>query len=453
MALSWRTVVAPVGISSGTAKNTGQTVAVGDFAIATLAKAGTAANELVSVTGFTDSVGNTWTQLGSVRQNSSGSASASIAVFTSVITNAASGNLTITATYTATAGACAIGVDVITGFAGTATLDPGGATAATTGSGTTAMNLPVNVLGSGTGVQAVEMSYVIVAGGGGFGVTGGATTSGLTGTLTTLQYNASDAITSYGFLTSVAPTSSSTITPSWTNSHVALGVGLTVYDTGAGGGASIQGVGFPIEVVPGPNTTVTVPAGLTTTGGSPPIEIVPGPNTTVTVSAGLTGVGTRIEVIPGTNTAVTVPAGLTAIGTRIEVIRGTPLVGIGVAVQGVGGRIDVVPGTNTTVTVPAGLTGVGGRVEVITGSHITVGIGVNITDVGGRIEVIPGKATVVTAGNTIITAGRVVIEAIPGTRITASAVGSPAIIVFSQIRVLTVGAQTRVLTVYAEELT
>ena len=62
MALSFRTPVTPVAIVSATGVGTGQTVAVGDFAIASLMGAGSVGTEITSVTGFTDSAGNTiWT--------------------------------------------------------------------------------------------------------------------------------------------------------------------------------------------------------------------------------------------------------------------------------------------------------------------------------------------------------------------------------------------------------
>ena len=233
MALSFRTAVSPAACTSGTPLNTGGTVAVGDFAIAVLAAGSTLAHVLTACTAFSDAAGNTWTPLlGSnvtpiVCDN--GSTTASMIVFTSVITNAASGNLTITATYASTSAVPSLFVDVITGFTGTATIDPGGATSTSTGTDTLAKTLTVNVLGSGTGAAAAEMCYAATAFGGNQG-SSVAPTSTISGLVVQLQYSGPLTLASDYILSSAAPTSSSSITVNWSTSRAACAIGLTVYD-------------------------------------------------------------------------------------------------------------------------------------------------------------------------------------------------------------------------------
>ena len=153
-------------------------------------------------------------------------------VFTSVITHAASGNLTITATYASTSAGPYLFVDVITGFTGTATIDPGGAASASTGTNTVAKTLTVNVLGSGTGAAAVEMCYAATTFGAAPGSTGSPFATNITSMspVTQLQYSSPDGLASDYILSSAAPTSSSSITVGWTTNRAACAIGLTVYD-------------------------------------------------------------------------------------------------------------------------------------------------------------------------------------------------------------------------------
>jgi hypothetical protein len=317
MALSMRTPVLPVNINSGSAVATGQVASVGDFGIATLFSRGgiSVAHEITSVSQFIDSVGNTWTQLIVPTSNPNGTSSCSIVVYTSLITNAILVGTTFTATFSNPLGTYGINLDVITGFLGTATLDPGTpTTVATSGSGVTAKAIEVPVLATGTGVQSVKMCYAVVITGNTSGVQGTTLASGLTGTETNLGYISSNTFMAASFLTTAAPTSASYIEPQWTTARVALGVGLTVYDNQGGTGslsAAYSGLAIGTVVVPATASfsasyTGATNAAMAATAPDPGIAYSGLAQGTVAVSAsaalsvGYTGLATGTVKLPGT---------------------------------------------------------------------------------------------------------------------------------------------------------
>lgn len=232
MALSFRTGALSTALSSGTALATGVTVAVGDFAIVTVSQNGTLASQITSISSFSDSAGNTWTQTIPLTLCSHTTTSASMATYTSVITNASS-NLTITTSFSVSGSSRTLQADVITGFVGTATLDPGGYNLINNAT-TPGNSLSQPILNSGTGVVAAEACYAVVAAGGTIGSFSSFTETGIT-TTSYSQLEANSANASSGAITTAAPTSSSSLNFSWSTNRVSISAGFTVYDSAPSG--------------------------------------------------------------------------------------------------------------------------------------------------------------------------------------------------------------------------
>lgn len=185
-----------------------------------------------------------------------------------------------------------------------------------------------------------------------------------------------------------------------------------------GAGVHAQGAGVPVEVIAG-QAKVGNSAGTTSVGHL--VEIVPG-QVSVGNSAGTTNVGHAVEIVPG-QASVAIPAGLTGRASVVEIVPGSPTVGHSGGGTNIGHVVEVIPGQASFGEAVA-ITNIGHPVEVVPGSA-SIGIGVSITGKAAIVEILPGNASLtVPAG---LTNKGAVVEVVPGKPSVGESAGATAI--------------------------